>query len=335
LFSIIFKKEIKSSLLTDRLIDKYGTIISIINEFKSDKKKVDDSKEEKKTEKNMDNNFSVMLQNIESELFIDNILLPLQKRGIPCFSRHDSIVVHYNYAEDVYKQFKKTFDRFGFYYATKDDDYFWDIIDYEEAERCGYLEYLCNLQEYEEIRRLENDEEYQLSMQICDKSDQNINEISKDKIDIIENKIEENNSINDNKEGVNNPTEVNEEDDYDIYDDYNFCDPDYRDNSYETFGRDDMFKLSYDNVDYLINELQLTTDICEDYYYEIDTNILYELSFKDFIPEDCQNILMNEVWNQREEYYIPDHYSDLTNIILRQLISSINEYVDKYVTPFK
>jgi hypothetical protein len=139
LFKLVFRRSNKSDILLDKLNKRYPVVMSIIAEFK----KVDEIKKANKdVDDSQESNFSVFLQCVEAEIFIDNILKPLRKNGVPCFSRHDSIVVASGYEVEVEKYAKDVFERFGYKYNHKVEDKFWDIADDEELENSGYLDWL-------------------------------------------------------------------------------------------------------------------------------------------------------------------------------------------------
>jgi hypothetical protein len=113
--------------------------MSIIEGFKKD---INGKKPNKDDDENQESNFSVFLQCVESEIFIDNILKPLRSNGIPCFSRHDSLVVASGHEDEAEKFAKDVFEQLGFKYNHKIEDKFWDIVDDEELEQSGYLDWL-------------------------------------------------------------------------------------------------------------------------------------------------------------------------------------------------
>ena len=74
------------------------------------------------------------MQCVESEIFIDNIFYPLREKGIPCFTRHDSIVVARGYEKLAEKHAKEVFDKLGFKYNHVVDDKFWDVVEIDEDD---------------------------------------------------------------------------------------------------------------------------------------------------------------------------------------------------------
>lgn len=141
LFKLLFKKTNRPDALLTKLSQRYPVVMSIIAAFKTQDIKHNESGEQ---DNNHESNFSVFLQCIEGEIFVDNILEELRTDGVPCFTRHDSIVVasgHEEKAEDIAKG---VFNRFGFKYNHKVEDKFWEVVDDEELEDSGYLEWLSD-----------------------------------------------------------------------------------------------------------------------------------------------------------------------------------------------
>jgi hypothetical protein len=141
LFKLLFKKTNRRDILVDKLKEHYPVVMSIIAGFKKQIKS--QSKESKSiNDDDRESYFSVFLQCVEAEIFIDNILIPLRDKGIPCFTRHDSVVVAQGYQNEVESFVKDVFARFGFKYNHKVEDKFWEIVDYDELEESPYLEWL-------------------------------------------------------------------------------------------------------------------------------------------------------------------------------------------------
>lgn len=161
-FKLLFKKDSKQDDELTKLTKHYKVVMAIISEFKkimpletttiAKSKQTDlktnlrDVKTEKATktlsdelikQNELSNNFSVFLQCIEAEIFIDNILLPLRKQGVPCFTRHDSIVVANGYEDQVETFIKNVFEKFGFKYNHKFEDMWWEVFTYQEMEDSG------------------------------------------------------------------------------------------------------------------------------------------------------------------------------------------------------
>jgi hypothetical protein len=142
LFRLLFKRGNKPDLWIKMLEQLYPTVMSIISGFKQKETQDEDSLN---TSANDDwNNFSVFLQCVESEIFIDQIFKPQRKAGVPCFSRHDSIVVASGYEDKAELYARAIFGQFGFKYNHKVDDKLWDIFDEEYLEDIGYMDWLMD-----------------------------------------------------------------------------------------------------------------------------------------------------------------------------------------------
>ena len=141
LFKLLFKKTNRPDALLNKLSQRYPVVMSIIAAFKLQDVKRDESEEHKA---NQESNFSVFLQCIEGEIFVDNILEELRTEGVPCFTRHDSIVVASGYEEKAAETAKTVFRNFGFKYNHKVEDKFWEVVDNDELEDSGYLDWLVD-----------------------------------------------------------------------------------------------------------------------------------------------------------------------------------------------
>jgi len=140
LFKLIFKKTNRPDALLHKLSQLYPIVVNIIAEFK----KSDKSNATDKTDDNRESNFSVFLQCIEAEIFIDNILKKLRENGIPCFTRHDSVVVAEGHQKDAELIAKDVFREFGFKYNHKVEDKFWEAVDFNELEDSTYMQWLTD-----------------------------------------------------------------------------------------------------------------------------------------------------------------------------------------------
>ncbi len=143
MFRLLFKKTNRPDALLSKLSQRYPVVMSIIAEFKK-------RHGGKQTKKNRDkddeheSNFSVFLSCVEGEIFVDNILKKLREEGIPCFTRHDSVVVasgHEDRSEAVAKQ---VFKDFGFRYNHRIDDKFLEVADPDELEYSDYMQWLID-----------------------------------------------------------------------------------------------------------------------------------------------------------------------------------------------
>lgn len=139
LFKILFGQSLKSDVFVKKLRDSYPVVMSIIADFK-DRAKFAQGLSKSKMEDLT--NLPVFLQCVEAELFIDHIFKPLTEKGVPCFTRHDSIVTAKEYEDEVEQQIRDVFNQFGFRLNTKTDDMFWDIVDEDALEESGYMDWL-------------------------------------------------------------------------------------------------------------------------------------------------------------------------------------------------
>lgn len=137
LFKLLFKKTNRPDALLVKLSRLYPIVMNIIAEFK--KNEYSEDKDE-----NKESNFSVFLQCIEAEVFIDNILKTLRNEGIPSFTRHDSIVIASGFEEQAEAIARDVFKKFGFRYNHKIEDKFWESIDFEELEDSTYMQWLID-----------------------------------------------------------------------------------------------------------------------------------------------------------------------------------------------
>jgi hypothetical protein len=143
LFKLLFKRSTKSDILTKKLAERYPIILSIIMGFKQEDKDIQ-NEDQPKCQIDDICNFSVFLQCVEAEIFIDKIFFPMREEKIPCFTRHDSIVVASSSADKVEMHARKVFQEYGFKYNHKAEDKFWEVIDFGELENSGYIDFLAD-----------------------------------------------------------------------------------------------------------------------------------------------------------------------------------------------
>jgi len=117
MFKLIFGSGARRDMYMEKFKKSYPTITQLIQEFKTD-----DEKSSGKKNKSQDTNFSVFMQCVESEIYIDRIYKPLRKQGVDCFSRHDSIVVVSGQEITVKDFIKKVFSEIEFVYNYKEED---------------------------------------------------------------------------------------------------------------------------------------------------------------------------------------------------------------------
>jgi len=143
MFKLLFKKSNRTDELLLRLSQRYEVVMAIIAEFKArDNENQDDELENLDFEHG--SNFSVFLQCIEAEIYIDNILKKLRDEGVPCFTRHDSIVVARGYEKLAKEVAEAVFRDFGFKYSDKEEDKFWDVATEDELETSNYMQGLID-----------------------------------------------------------------------------------------------------------------------------------------------------------------------------------------------
>lgn len=142
LFRLLFKRGNKPDLWIKMLEQLYPTVMSIIIGFKQKETQDKDSSTVKSNDDM--NNFSVFLQCVESEIFINNIFKPQREAGTPCFSRHDSIVVACGYEDQAELYARAIFGQYGFKYNHKVEDKLWDAYDEEFLEDIGYMDWLMD-----------------------------------------------------------------------------------------------------------------------------------------------------------------------------------------------
>lgn len=141
LFTLLFSPKVKADVLTKQLSETYPTVMSIIAGFKTPDKQKPEAIKKVSVHSDDTNNFPVFLQCIESEIYIDKILLPLRKKGIPCSSRHDSIMVVNGFEDEVEIFIRDVFQQLGFRYNQKVDDLFWEEFSFDELEEVGILQW--------------------------------------------------------------------------------------------------------------------------------------------------------------------------------------------------
>lgn len=143
LFKLLFTKSNRSDILLKQLSGHYPVVMKIISAFKQ----IDDQESKSTTHESNDddyNNFSVFLQCVESEIYIDNILFPLKLQGILCFTRHDSICTIAGHQKFVEEFIKNVFASLGFKYNDKVEDMFWLVFDYYEYEDSGFMDFIID-----------------------------------------------------------------------------------------------------------------------------------------------------------------------------------------------
>ena len=150
MFKLLFKKTNRPDALLNKLNQRYPVVNSIIADFKEQDEKHEKQKKSKSRDNDYESNFSVFLQCIEAELYVDNILKRLRDEHIPCFTRHDSVVVASGFENRSEEIVKQVFKNFGFKYNHRVEDKFWDAVDEEELESSDYMQWLIDESELEQ-----------------------------------------------------------------------------------------------------------------------------------------------------------------------------------------
>lgn len=146
MFKLLFKKSNRPDALLSHLSQRYPVVMSIIADFKTQDVVI----KSKGVDNDHQSNFSVFLQCIEAEIYVDNILKRLRDERIPCFTRHDSVLVANGYENRSEEIIKQVFKDFGFKYNDKKENKFWDVVDDDELEFSDYMQWLIDENELEQ-----------------------------------------------------------------------------------------------------------------------------------------------------------------------------------------
>lgn len=98
-FKVLFGKDRVKSPMTELFKEQFPTVSNYISAYKWE---------------NGDNAFAIMLQQFESQLFIDNIYYKLCDLQVPVFSKHDSISFFKHHRQKVYELIMQEFGKIGF-----------------------------------------------------------------------------------------------------------------------------------------------------------------------------------------------------------------------------
>jgi hypothetical protein len=104
MFEVMFSSRKNNSKFKKKIKEMFPSVVGWI----------DDNKKE-----NGDNEFSIMLQTIESDLFIENILKRVKKHKYFCITKHDSLIVRRQDYEAIMEILKEEFARIGLEYSLK------------------------------------------------------------------------------------------------------------------------------------------------------------------------------------------------------------------------
>ncbi|MEX0596419.1 MAG: hypothetical protein WD512_07945, partial [Candidatus Paceibacterota bacterium] len=98
MFEVMFSSRRNSSVFKKKIKELFPSVVEWIDNYKKE---------------HGDNQFSIMLQRIESELFIDNIFKRLKKLKYFCLTKHDSIIIRKGDYETIMAIVKDEFAKIG------------------------------------------------------------------------------------------------------------------------------------------------------------------------------------------------------------------------------
>jgi hypothetical protein len=99
MFELMFSKEDYQSNLKSKLKQIFPSVVQTVDDYKKD---------------NGYNNFSIMLQKRESEIFIDGLWKQIKNKKIFCTPKHDCLIVREKDADKVEEIIKKYFEKIKF-----------------------------------------------------------------------------------------------------------------------------------------------------------------------------------------------------------------------------
>jgi hypothetical protein len=104
MFEVMFSSRRNSSVFKKKIKELFPSVVEWIDNYKKE---------------HGDNEFSIMLQRIESELFIDKVLKRLKKLKYFCLTKHDSLIIKRSDYEAIMDNVKDEFSRIGLEYTLK------------------------------------------------------------------------------------------------------------------------------------------------------------------------------------------------------------------------
>lgn len=104
MFEILFSGRNNKTLFKRKIKEVFPSVVEWIDNYKKE---------------HGDNEFSIMLQRIESELFIDKVLKRLKKLKYFCLTKHDSLIIKRGDYEAIMDIVKDEFSRIGLEYTLK------------------------------------------------------------------------------------------------------------------------------------------------------------------------------------------------------------------------
>jgi hypothetical protein len=106
MFSLLFSSNLYQSKEKNKLKELFPTVIKWTDDFKR---------------KNGYKQFSVELQKIESNFFIDNLLKRIKKQGLFCLTKHDSLIIRRHDYVPIVTIIKNISREFGYDGVYKED----------------------------------------------------------------------------------------------------------------------------------------------------------------------------------------------------------------------
>ena len=106
MFSILFSSNLFKSAEKDKLKELFPTVINWIDDFKRN---------------NGYKSFSIELQKLESNFFIDNLLKRIKKHGLFCLTKHDSLIIRRHDYVPIVTIIKNISQEFGYDGVYKED----------------------------------------------------------------------------------------------------------------------------------------------------------------------------------------------------------------------
>ncbi len=104
MFEVMFSSRRNNSAYKKKIKELFPSVVGWIDEYKK---------------AHGDNQFSIMLQRIESDLFIDNILKRVKKLKYFCLTKHDSLIIKRSDYEAILAIVKEEFSKIGLEYTLK------------------------------------------------------------------------------------------------------------------------------------------------------------------------------------------------------------------------
>ena len=104
MFEVMFSSRRNNSAYKKKIKELFPSVVGWIDDYKK---------------AHGDNQFSIMLQRIESDLFIDKILKRLKKLKFFCLTKHDSLIIKRSDYEAILAIVKEEFSKIGLEYTLK------------------------------------------------------------------------------------------------------------------------------------------------------------------------------------------------------------------------